>query len=56
LQASEWYRKAAEQGNTDAQNYLNKLSLLIAKENAEEKATAEAVRKETAESAVAEGL
>jgi hypothetical protein len=46
LQASEWYRKAAEQGNTDALNYLKKLSAVISKENAEENATAEAVRRE----------
>jgi hypothetical protein len=28
LQASEWYRKAAEQGNIDAQNHLKRLSAL----------------------------
>jgi uncharacterized protein len=56
LQASEWYRKAAEQGNIDAQNHLKRLSTLIAKENTEEHATAEAVRKEAEESALAEGL
>jgi hypothetical protein len=47
LQASEWYRKAAEQGNIDAQNHLKRLSALIIKENAEENATTETVRRET---------
>ena len=56
LQASEWYRKAAEQGNIDAQNHLKRLSALIIKENAEQNATTETVRRETEGSAVAEGL
>jgi TPR repeat protein len=56
LQASEWYRKAAEQGNVDAQNHLKRLSALITKENAEENARTETVRRETEGSAVAEGL
>src|SRR5260221_11198543 len=55
LQASEWYRKAAEQGNIEALNYLKRLSASITKENAEENATAETVRRETEEMAVAEG-
>jgi TPR repeat protein len=37
LQASQWYRKAAEQGNIDAQNHLKRL---------EENATTETVRRE----------
>jgi TPR repeat protein len=42
LQASDWYRKAAEQGDVVAQDKLEILSALIAKEKAEENAVAEA--------------
>jgi len=48
LQASKWYRKAAEWGNIDAQDHLNRVSALIAKENAERTAT-EIAKKEAEE-------
>jgi hypothetical protein len=56
VQASGWYRKAAEQGNIIAQNKLEKLTALIAKEAAEENPATEAARKEVEKQSAAEGL
>ena len=56
LQASEWYQKAAEQGDVVAQSKLEKLSVAIADEKKMENAEAEAARKEAGEKAPTEGL
>jgi TPR repeat protein len=56
VQALEWYRKAAEQGNGIAQNKLERLAAFITKEAVEENAAPEAATKETEKASTAEGL